>query len=683
MSLLQFQLPTTRTTTTMTAAPRTRRPRVRSHAPRVAKTKTQQYHAHLVPLMEHIHRKTFSSGHKFTKAELKAVNPKKIMKFLKLRIYDDADADPDVVPPKRYRSNTVKSWKKAWSWFMPNKMMNWDEVTKRGNPTRCSEINALIGSLIKMEVARRGMPSKARRALTNDEYQVLIGQLAVGDSVFGACLCGYFAFQVSMIARVDDTAKFRRPDLQIYQPYPEYAITAMLCWAKNCREERDAPTQVIFGAADWRYCVLSLLGVWLETICTGAPENESEFIFDMVGARCPIRIKETVTDQLRDTLATHDMTADGTDLGTHSLRKYGVTLARGNGCSKEDVNLRARWKSARCIQDTYADVTIPYIDGKVAASLCRGGPIAYLHKEGSGLTDDWIRTHVVPTMVASGLPVPVCTILGRAVMWKVFEKSVGDEADLHCIPGEMLARVMSAYRDLGDRCGLEEQENPIARLPLGVTGVDAQLIVDVIMTEGASEAVGRSGHDWRAQAGLERQEVRLLSSQVLHLRREFGDLREEVNRGSHTNRAAFGRLSRTLTRISASPAMRLVRAVPSARDGDGSDEEAPTALRAVLLGRPKTLHLLWEEYMFGGAGRKPAKDFTPRERGAVKHMYCLRKPFWEKCSELVSSGYSATAACDRIYEAYGPGLPVTVILRKMKAHKRTGDWPGLVMIRAE
>ena len=125
---------------------------------------------------------------------------------------------------------------------MPNKLTNWDEVTKRGNPTRCAELNSLLGSMIKMEVAHRGMPSKARRALTTDEYTVLICLMAVGDSFFGACLCAYFAFQVSMIARVDNTAKFRRPDLQTYQPYPEYAITAKLCWAKNCREDRDAPT---------------------------------------------------------------------------------------------------------------------------------------------------------------------------------------------------------------------------------------------------------------------------------------------------------------------------------------------------------------------------------------------------------------------------------------------------------
>ena len=107
----------------MAAAPNgRRRPRARSRAPREAKTKIQTYREHLLPLMEHIHRKKFDKEHKFTKAEINAVNPKKIIKFVKLCVYDDEDADPNVVLPVCYRSNTIKTWKKAWSWFMPNKL---------------------------------------------------------------------------------------------------------------------------------------------------------------------------------------------------------------------------------------------------------------------------------------------------------------------------------------------------------------------------------------------------------------------------------------------------------------------------------------------------------------------------------------------------------------------------------
>ena len=58
-----------------------------------------------------------------------------------------------------------------------------------------------------------------------------------------------------MIARLDDTAKFRLPELKPFVRYPDFGVTAKLCWAKNCMEERDASTQVLFGARNWRYCL--------------------------------------------------------------------------------------------------------------------------------------------------------------------------------------------------------------------------------------------------------------------------------------------------------------------------------------------------------------------------------------------------------------------------------------------
>ena len=76
-------------------------------------------------------------------------------------------------------------------------------------------------------------------------------------------------------------------------------------------------------------------------------------------------------------------------------------------------------------------------------------------------------------------------------MWRVFEKFPGNKADLHCVPSKLTAQTMGAYRGLGDRCGLKDQENLITMLPFGVTGVGTQLIGDVIMTESASETAGR------------------------------------------------------------------------------------------------------------------------------------------------------------------------------------------------
>ena len=201
-------------------------PHVYCCALRQVKTKPKQYQAHLLPLMEHSHRKAFKLDHKWIKVKLK-VDPQKDHELFETQDPQQYQREPRRRPTQ---ANTIKSWKKAWSFFRLNKMTNWDKISKRNNPTHCVEINHLIGSMIKMEVARRGMQSIACRALTNNKYQLSMGQLGVGDTllILSTWLPAYFAFQVSMIVRVDDTTNFRGQELRSYMPFPEYAITAML-----------------------------------------------------------------------------------------------------------------------------------------------------------------------------------------------------------------------------------------------------------------------------------------------------------------------------------------------------------------------------------------------------------------------------------------------------------------------
>ena len=93
-------------------------------------------------------------------------------------------------------------------------------------------------------------------------------------------------------------------------------------------------------------------------------------------------------------------------------------------------------------QDTYADTTIPFVDAKVAAALCKGGPVAYIVKDASGVTDQWILDYVVPSMrrglycpdprnasdvFAVAVPEQVCIVLGRALLFKLFDSSPGEK----------------------------------------------------------------------------------------------------------------------------------------------------------------------------------------------------------------------------------------------------------------
>lgn len=63
------------------------------------------------------------------------------------------------------------------------------------------------------------------------------------------------------------------------------------------------------------------------------------------------------------------------------------------------------------------------------------------------------------------------------------------------------------------------------------------------------------------------------------------------------------------------------------------------------MAKPRDLYQLWQEYEFGIGGRKPARQFTSVERGAVKFTYSRRKiTTWDAIDRMVRSGVTAQVA---------------------------------------
>ena len=60
-------------------------------------------------------------------------------------------------------------------------------------------------------------------------------------------------------------------------------------------------------------------------------------------------------------------------IGTHSICRLSVAYVGHNGCSNGYVDARGRWKSNKCIMDTYIDCLIPFPDAKVASTKCIRG----------------------------------------------------------------------------------------------------------------------------------------------------------------------------------------------------------------------------------------------------------------------------------------------------------------------
>jgi hypothetical protein len=95
---------------------------------------------------------------------------------------------------------------------------------------------------------------------------------------------------------------------------------------------------------------------------------------------------------------------------------------------------------------------------------------------------------------------------------------------------------------------------------------------------------------------------------------------------------------------------------------------------------PRTLYDLWVEYQTGIGGRKAARDFTARERGADKYRYYRRKHVWDIVVNLVNAGVQARVAVDRIYSHYGANKPVTRIIRDIMHDKRNGGLPLVLRV---
>ena len=344
-----------------------------------------RYRRVLVAFMSYRDDAEYDRDYEFTQAELAQVTADDVARYMNQKVYG-TPTPMENDRPTLGRSNTLYDIKKALSFFMPNKLMTWDVIECRGNPTRSAAVNDLIKRVKKFEARRQGAPSKARRALKEHEFRHVMSSLYQTDHtdiVVKYGIPALLAFQFHMIGRLDDSSKWLRTNLQMHDSYPGKAAKAKLCWGKNVHEERDAPWQHMFGCMDTVFCVLINIGLWLEIFhatvpdgrfrpfmfafldfpCTNPQEPTGEEMDDWAG-----KIKSKVYRELHRVMK--NLTVAVEDLiGTHSIRKMASTWVRGNGVAKDDKDHRGRWAQKR-ISDIYDDVEFDYVDTKVAAVLC-------------------------------------------------------------------------------------------------------------------------------------------------------------------------------------------------------------------------------------------------------------------------------------------------------------------------
>jgi len=100
---------------------------------------------------------------------------------------------------------------------------------------------------------------------------------------------------------------------------------------------------------------------------------------------------------------------------------------------------------------------------------------------------------------------------------------------------------------------------------------------------------------------------------------------------------------------------------------------------ATLSPHPRTLLELWEEWMHGIGGRKPAREFTSAERnntqGNIKQKYYRRNILWRLMAGMIRAGDTPQAASHKIRQAYGFRDSITQITNKYNYDKRHNRVP--------
>ena len=120
--------------------------------------------------------------------------------------------------------------KKAISYFMPNKLMKWDQKNYSGNPQKSVTVNELIKRINIAEVRREGKDSAARRPMELMEFAEIIKRCRMMPHNHIAYYTGaaHFLFQFHMMDRLDDVGNCNSEDNMVNLEYP-YTLKSKLC----------------------------------------------------------------------------------------------------------------------------------------------------------------------------------------------------------------------------------------------------------------------------------------------------------------------------------------------------------------------------------------------------------------------------------------------------------------------
>jgi hypothetical protein len=678
------------------------------------KTLAEQYSPYVVKFFRWFDNSAYAAGHQFSNEDFARVTPEVIVRYMKLLSYGTETPGPNDHPTLK-RSSGLGQLKKALSYFMPDNSVAWNTAAASGNPTMSKAVNKFIAEVKKAEVRKQGKPSQAKRDLSRAEFKKTLAMLQAATSDFSKQykVPAMLKLQFHLIARTDDISNLESAGLREHEKFGAFALQTQVAWSKNVREERDCPPQIILGANDPDFCCLISLAGYLESRF-GAQWGNARFLF---GERNdddePFRTNSNYSNALKSQWDKPEfktlMAQIRGGVGTHSIRKFASTWSAEHGCTHQDVETRGRWKGGKSGRTVNLYINLKQLptDGKVAAVLCVGQPVKYKLKPDSGITTEWLLTHVVPGIhdhYDADQNNRIADVLALPLLYACLEPGLE-----HLMAPAVRSRVVTAWEALrGD--GHPAEWNPVNKVVLKVYRYENELVIDELLALENGAGAGAGGDLMVAnQVAGNQQQLGVIVNQLHQVKQQQSEDRQAIQMDISAHRAycqhQFTHLHRTMGKLIMQPTrQRVIGGRPAARTvavTAGAAGRGPIAGRGNAGGRgvslagyrrlqenapglsrcPRNLHDLWREWTDGLFNNKPASQLAVSERGGkIRHVYFKRKAIWDIIKRFTDKGIHHTTAISTIEQAYGPGKSVSHYIKCVLRDKKNGGHPSLNVV---
>ena len=225
----------------------------------------KQYKPSLNSLTSFIAGEPFACNYIYSDAELCAIQPKHVPRWMNFRTFGTIIPAVDANPIGA-RLSSLQNLKKAISFFHTDVLLVWSTGNNEGNPTRSIKINHLIKRVKRKEVRKQGVLSQTQRAITEVQFRSLHTEFRdVSSSMLRQYgMSTLITFQFHLIERIDVTATQVLIDHLCGHDSFLNCLKTKLNWSKNVGDERDSQWIIILGSMDTTYCALVSLAIWKE-----------------------------------------------------------------------------------------------------------------------------------------------------------------------------------------------------------------------------------------------------------------------------------------------------------------------------------------------------------------------------------------------------------------------------------